>query len=157
MNVDIPAGVADGMELRVAAAGQEGRLGGGSGDLYVSLEVQPHPIFERRGDDLVCALTVPMTQAALGAELEIPTLEDRERIRLEPGTESGSVIRLRGQGVPRLNRRGRGDLFVSIVVEIPTPKSREERDLLERLAALRGEAPEKGTKLTGRLRKLREK
>jgi molecular chaperone DnaJ len=157
MNVDVPAGVADGMELRVAAAGQEGRLGGGSGDLYVSLEVQPHPIFERRGDDLVCALTVPMTQAALGAEVEIPTLEDRERIRLEPGTESGSVIRLRGQGVPRLNRRGRGDLFVSIVVEIPTPKSREERELLERLAALRGDAPEKGTKLTGRLRKLLEK
>jgi molecular chaperone DnaJ len=155
--VQVPAGVSDGMELRVQAGGQDGRLGGGSGDLYVSIRVEPHPIFERRGDDLVSALPIPMTQAALGAELEIPTLDGPEKIRLEPGTESGTVVRLRGMGSPRLGRRGRGDLFVQIVVETPKPTSKEERELLERLASIRGERPDDGKGLTGRLRKLLEK
>lgn len=153
--VDIPAGVSDGMELRVPSGGQEGRHGGSTGDLYLSLKVAPHPVFERRGQDLVCALPVPMTTAALGAELEIPTLEGPHPIRLEPGTDSGTVLRLRGKGVPHLGRRGRGDLFVTVVVETPKPASREERALIERLAALRGdEAAAKGRGLAGKLRKL---
>lgn len=154
--VEVPPGVADGMELRVSSAGQDGRGGAGPGDLYVALHVEPHPVFERRGQDLVCALSVPMTQAALGAEVEIPTLEEPEHVKLEPGVASGTVLRLRGHGVPNLNRRGRGDLFVTVVVETPKARSKEERALLERLAELRGERPGKGKGLAGQLRKLLE-
>jgi molecular chaperone DnaJ len=144
------------MELRISGAGSEGRLGGTPGDLYVSLRVTPHSIFERRGQDLVCALVVPMTQAALGADVDIPTLEGNERVHLEAGTQPGAVLRLRGRGVPNLGRRGRGDLLVTVMVETPRPKSKEERAVLERLAALREEHPSKDRGLAGRLRKLIE-
>lgn len=154
--VEVPAGVSDGMELRVTGAGQEGRMGGGSGDLYVSLRVRPHPVFERRGQDLHCTLRVPMTLAALGTDLEVPTLEGPERLHLEPGTPSGTVVKLKGRGVPHLGKRGRGDLYVRIDVETPRPRSREERELLERLARLRGDLPgEPG--LAGRLRRRLER
>ena len=157
-NVEVPAGVADGMELRVAGGGQDGRSGGMAGDLYVSLQVKPHPVFDRRGQDLVCGLPVSMTQAALGADLDVPTLDgEAERIRLEPGTQSGSVLRIRGRGVPHLGRRGRGDLYVTVTVEIPSSLSSEERALLERMAQLRGEMPKRGESLPARLRKLLEK
>jgi molecular chaperone DnaJ len=157
VTVDVPAGVSDGMELRVTAGGQEGRQGGSAGDLYVSLHVEPHPVFERRGQDLVSGLAVPMSQAALGTEVEVPTLDGPERIRLEPGVESGTVIRLRGRGVPHLGRRGRGDLFLTVLVETPKPRSKEERALLERLSELRGETPARGPGLVGSLRKLLER
>lgn len=154
VTVDVPAGVADGMELRVPSAGQGGRRGGGPGDLYVALRVEPHPVFERRGQDLVCALTVPMTQAALGADVEIETLDGPERIHLESGTEPGTVFRLRGKGIPNLGRRGRGDLYVTVQVETPAPRTKQEREALERLADLRGETVDKGKGLIGSLRKL---
>jgi molecular chaperone DnaJ len=154
ISVEVPAGVSDGMELRVPGAGQDGRQGGGSGDLYVSLRVQPHPIFDRRGQDLVCALPVPMTLASLGTEVEIPTLDGVERMRIEPGTPSGTVIRLRGHGIPHLGRRGKGDLFVTVLVETPKPKSKEERELLQRLAEARGESEQAGRARTGKPRKL---
>lgn len=155
LTVQIPAGVSDGMELRVSDGGQQGRSGGQSGDLYVGLKVTPHPIFERRGQDLICALPVPMTLAALGADLEIPTLDgEPEHIRLQPGTESGTVVRLRGRGIPHLGRRGRGDLHVTVLVETPKARNREEQSLLKRLAELRGDLPEKGEGLRGKLRKL---
>ena len=114
LTVDVPAGVADGMELQSARVEGTRAAGGPPGDLFVSLHVAPHPIFERRGQDLVCELPVPMTQAALGADVEIPTLEGEEKVRLEAGTASGTVIRLRGRGVPNVGRRGRGDLFVTV-------------------------------------------
>jgi molecular chaperone DnaJ len=155
--VEIPAGVSDGMELRVSAGGQGGRHGGQPGDLYVALKVEPHPIFERRGQDLVSGLPIPMTLAALGADLEIPTLDgESDRIRIEPGTESGTVIRLRGRGIPHLGRRGRGDLYVTVLVETPRARGKEEESLLKRLAELRGDLPEKGKGVSGRLRKLLE-
>ena len=158
LTVEVPAGVSDGMELRITAGGQEGRHGGEAGDLYVALKVKPHPIFTRRGQDLVCALPVPMTLAALGADVEIPTLDgESERVRVEPGTESGAVIRLRGRGVPRLGRRGRGDLYITVVVETPKARNREEESLLRRLAELRGEAPGEDRGLTAKLRKLMER
>jgi molecular chaperone DnaJ len=156
VTVDVPAGVADGMDLRLQGLGEDGRAGGGSGDLYVSVRVEPHPVFERRGQDLVCALPVPMTLASLGADVEIPTLDEPEVVRLEPGTESGAILRLRGKGVPNLGRRGRGDLYVTVVVETPEPRSKEERQLLQRLAEIRGERPNKGTGVRGKLRKLLE-
>lgn len=143
--VEVPAGVADGQELRVSGAGNAGRAGGAPGDLYVSLDVEHHEVFERRGQDLFAVLDVPMTQAALGADLTVRTLDREEVVRIDPGTESGTVFRIRNGGVPNLGRRGRGDLFLTVNVNAPQPASREERKLLEQLADLRGERVKKGT------------
>jgi molecular chaperone DnaJ len=151
VTVEVPPGVTDGLELRISGAGHGGRAGGSPGDLYVSLEVEPHEVFERRGHDLFAVLEVPMTRAALGAEVEIETLDGPERVRIDPGTRSGSVIRLRGHGTPNLGRRGRGDLFLTIDVATPERPSREERRLLERLAELRGESSGKGEAAPGTL------
>ncbi|MDP9341047.1 MAG: molecular chaperone DnaJ [Actinomycetota bacterium] len=149
---DVPAGVSDGMELRVSGAGDSGRLGGGTGDLYVAVHVAPHGMFERRGHDLHAILEVAMTQAALGAEFEVPTLDGTERVRVHPGTQAGTEIRLKGHGVPHLGRRGRGDLFLSVQVETPEHLKRSEREMLERLAELRGEDLGRGP-ATARLRR----
>ena len=154
VSVRIPPGVASGTELRIADAGAAGRYGGPPGDLYVGIEVKPHPVFERRGQDLVCALRVPLTQAILGTQLEIDTLDGPETIDVAPGTDSGTVIRLRGKGIPHLGRRGRGDLFVTVTVDMPSKLSRRERELVERLAELRGERPAKGGRGKGLLGRL---
>jgi len=143
VTVEIPAGVSDGMELRVTGAGHAGVDGGPPGDLFVQLEVESADAFDRRGQDLFAVLDISVTQASLGGEIEIEGLDATETVRLEPGTESGTVIRLKGKGVPHVNRRGRGDLFITLHVVTPTDLSKEERQLLERLAQLRGE-PRKG-------------
>ncbi len=140
VTVDVPAGVSDGMELRVSGAGDSGRQGGQTGDLYVAVRVSPHPMFDRRGQDLHAVLDVPMTQAALGAEYDVPTLDGTERVRVHPGTQAGAVVRLRGHGIPHLGRRGRGDLYLTVVVHTPAGMKRQERELVERLAEARGEA-----------------
>ncbi len=142
--VDVPPGVADGLEVRVAGVGHAGRGGGPLGDLYLSLRVEPHPVFERRGQDLVAVLELDVTQAALGAEAEFDGLDGRERVRIEPGTESGTVLRLKGRGIPNLNRRGRGDLYLSVRVRIPDGRDKRERELLAELAELRGAPAGKG-------------
>jgi molecular chaperone DnaJ len=139
VDIDIPAGVSDGMDLRVAGSGHAGVSGGGPGDLFVSIHVQPSPEYERAGQDLHGVLEIPYTQAVLGADLVIDTLDGQERIHIEPGTRPGTVVRLRGKGIPNLQRRGRGDLFVTIAVTVPAEPSKEERHLLERLAELRDE------------------
>ena len=141
--VDIPAGVSDGLELRVTGAGHAGRQGGPDGDLYAGIRVEPSPAFERRGQDLFSVLDVPVTQAALGADVEVETLDGIEHVRVEPGTASGTTIRLKGKGVPNLNRRGRGDLYIAINVATPRELSKGERRLLEQLAELRGEQTSK--------------
>lgn len=153
VTVEVPAGVTDGLELRISGGGDSGRQGGLPGDLYVALQVEPHPVFERRGQDLFALLEVPMTRAVLGGEFDVQTLDGPERVRLEPGTESGTEVRLRGRGVPSLGRRGRGDLFLTVHVETPKRLGREERRLLERLAELRGEARAKGEPAPARLRR----
>jgi molecular chaperone DnaJ len=137
--VDFPPGVSNGMDLRVPGAGHAGRAGGPRGDLYLSIAVAESPVFERRDQDLLAVLEVPMVQAALGAELDVDTLDGTERVKLEAGVESGTVVRLRGKGIPNLNRRGRGDLFLTIHVETPKDLRRDERRLLEQLAEMRGE------------------
>jgi len=152
VSVDVPAGVADGLELRVQAGGHVGRSGGPAGDLYLSLHVQPHEVFERHGQDLATVLQVEMTQAALGAEIEVETLDGSERVKLEPGTSSGTILRLKGRGIPNLNRRGRGDLFLSVDVRIPDAKDKKQRTLLSELAELRDEAAGKGAVVSGSLR-----
>jgi molecular chaperone DnaJ len=153
VSVDIPAGVSDGMELRVSGNGHAGVAGGPPGDLYVALGVQESEAFERRGQDLFTVLDVTMTQAALGADLEVETPDEPERIHVDPGTESGTVVRLRGRGVPNVNRRGRGDLFVTLHVVTARELSREERKLLEQLAELRGEQTSKKDPSRVRLRR----
>ena len=153
VTVDIPAGVSDGLELRVAAAGNGGPGGGPAGDLYLGIRVEPSPAFERRGQDLFAVLDVSFAQAALGAEVEFEALDGTERVRIEPGTESGELLRLRGKGVPHLNRRGRGDLYVTVHVTVPKDLRRDERKLVEQLAELRGERTGRKGSAGGRLRR----
>ena len=139
MQITIPAGIADGQALRLDGRGEAGNRGGHAGDLYVQVSVAPHDFFVRDGDDLVCAMTIPFTVAALGAEIPVRTLEEDELIKVPAGTQPGATLRLRGKGVPRLGGRGRGDLIVHINVEVPSKLGGEERELLERFAKMRGE------------------
>jgi len=139
VTVDIPAGVSDGLELRVAGNGHAGIAGGSSGDLFVRLEVEEATRFDRRGQDLYAVLDITVTQASLGGEVTIAGIDGDEHVRIDAGTESGTIVRLKGKGVPNLNRRGRGDLFITLHVLTPKGLSREERQLLARLAELRGE------------------
>ncbi|MDH5314727.1 MAG: molecular chaperone DnaJ, partial [Actinomycetota bacterium] len=117
------------------------------------IAVEPAEEFERRGQDLFTVLDISMTQATLGAELEIEDLDGPERISVEPGTESGTVVRIKGKGVPNVNRRGRGDLYVTLHVVTPVDLSRDERKIWERLSELRGEQSSKREPAPARLRR----
>ena len=140
VRVEVPAGVDDGTTLRITGAGGAPYRGGVPGDLYVHLRVAPDERFERSGADLVTALHVAMTQAALGATIDLELLDgSTEAITVPAGTQTGKVIRLRGQGVPHVRGRGRGDLLVQVVVDTPEGLSKEEEQLLRSLAELRGE------------------
>jgi len=139
LTVQIPPGVDDGAQLRVTGRGHAGVSGAGAGDLYVAISIAPHPVFRRAGDDLGVEVNVPMTVAALGGQIEIPTLEGPEVVDVEPGTQSGHVERLRHKGMTRLDGRGRGNLVALLKVETPTDLTEEQRDLLQRFAASRGE------------------
>lgn len=145
-NVDVPAGVDEGATLRLNGRGAVGPRGGTAGDLYVHVRVATHDRFVRDGDDLVTVLTVSFTQAALGARLTLTTLDDDEEILIPPGTQPGRQLVLRGLGASRLNGRGRGDLRVQLVVEVPTDLDDAQEDLLRRLADLRGEGVEPRSK-----------
>jgi len=145
--VEVPAGVGDGSTLRLTGRGAAGPRGGPPGDLYLHLRVRPHPTLERDGLDLRTTLVVTMAQAALGAHLVVDTLEGPEEVMVPPGCQPGHEVNLRGRGVPNLQRRGRGDLVVTIAVETPTDLSPAQEELLRRFAADRGEAvapPEAG-------------
>ncbi len=137
--VDVPAGVDTGTTIRVSGRGAVGQRGGPAGDLYVHVRVAAHDRFERSGSDLYERLKIPMTQAALGAQLSYETLDGAETLVVEPGTQSGKQYRLRGRGVPVVQGRGRGDLIVEVAVETPSAASEEEDELLRRLAELREE------------------
>ncbi|MDH4169285.1 MAG: molecular chaperone DnaJ [Acidimicrobiia bacterium] len=137
--VEVPAGVDTGSTLRLTGRGAVGPRGGAIGDLYVHVRVRPHPRFERHGDDIVHELHIGFAQAALGAVLDFGTLDGDESLVIPPGTQTGKVLRLRGRGVPQLRGRGRGDLLVQVVVDVPTDVSDDEAELLRRYAELRGE------------------
>lgn len=134
MEVKIPAGVETGSRLRVPGEGEGGTQGGASGDLYVVIHVAEHEQFERQGNNLYEAVPITFTQAALGDDLMVKTLDGEEKLKVPMGTQTGTVFRLRGKGMPALGGRGRGDLFVSVTVLTPTNLSREQRRLLEQLA-----------------------
>ena len=131
----IPPGVDSGTRLRVAGEGESGPNGGPPGDLYVVLEVKEHPFFERRGADLYCTIPISMAQAALGAELMVPGLTTEERLKIPEGTQSGTVFRLKGKGLPDPHGGGRGDLYYHVRVVTPTKLTREQRKMMEQLGA----------------------
>jgi len=137
--IQVPAGVEDGMRLRMEGQGDAGAEGGPAGDLFAEIRVKQHPVFQREGDDLLCELQVPMTTAALGATLSIDTLDGMRDIDIPIGAQSGHAITLNGLGVGRLHRSGRGNLKVTLAVTTPNKLDEAQRELLERLAQLRGE------------------
>ncbi|MGY1820956.1 molecular chaperone DnaJ [Geodermatophilus sp. SYSU D00079] len=137
--VKVPAGVEDGMRIRLTGHGEVGPGGGPAGDLYVEIVERPHPVFTRDGEDLHCRVTLPMTAAALGTTLTLETLDGAEEVDIRPGTQSGSVLTMRAKGAPRLRATGRGNLLVHVEVETPTRLDAEQEKLLRELAALRGE------------------
>lgn len=139
VTVRVPAGVEDGMRIRLSGQGEAGVEGGGPGDLCVEVRVKEDRVFQRDGDDLVCEIEVPMTASALGCSLDVETFDGRRTIDVEPGTDSGHVISLKGLGVGRLNRPGRGDLKVVVEVKTPSKVDDAQRALLQQLAKLRGE------------------
>ena len=153
LTVKVPAGVDTGTRVQLSGEGEVGAGGGPPGDLFVEIIVAEHPTFVRRGDDLHTTVTLPMTAAALGTELSLPTLEadlgalDEDSsiaVPIKPGTQSGERIVLGGRGVPRLRGTGRGDLVVQVVVETPTRLAGRQEDLLRELADLRGESRSNG-------------
>lgn len=137
--VRIPPGVETGTRLRVSAEGEAGAHGGPPGDLYVVLTVRPHALFTRHGHDLVCEVPVSMAQAALGAEIEVPTLEGSARVQVPPGTQPGQVLTLKGKGVPEADKGRRGDLKLAIQVEVPRHLTARQAELLREFEDLREE------------------
>lgn len=140
IKVDIPAGVDNGVTLKLGGQGEAGLRGGYPGDLYVTLNVNPHPIFKRQGIDLFCAFPITFPQAALGVEVQVPTLEDFEKIRIPAGTQTGTIFKLKGKGAPSLrNNRVRGDIIVQVVIETPKKLTERQKELLEEFARESGE------------------
>ncbi len=135
----IPAGVDTGSRLRSGGNGEAGARGGPSGDLYVVLHVKPHPIFQRDGDDLLCEVPVSFIQAALGAEVNVPSLDGKASIRVPAGTQPGTMFRLKGKGVKNVQGYGHGDLHVRVQVEVPTHLSAAQKAKLQEFAELCGE------------------
>lgn len=142
IEVRIPAGVQTGSRVRVAGHGNAGTHGAPPGDLYIVTEVQPHPYFDRRGDDLYTVVPITVSEAALGTKIEVPTLDGRSLLRVPPGTNSGQKLRMREKGVPSVRRHGhRGDLYVELQVIVPKPVDERVRNLLKELAKLEPEDP----------------
>jgi len=139
LSIKIPAGVDSGSRLKLRGEGEGGPNGGTPGDLYVLLHVHDHPLFVREGHDVVCEVPLSFAQAALGAEIDVPTLGGPAKVKVPAGTQSGHVFRLKGRGVAELNGYGRGDQIVRIIVETPRKLSARQRALLEEFARLAGE------------------
>jgi molecular chaperone DnaJ len=136
LELKIPAGVDNGSRLRVQNEGEAGGRGGPPGDLYVVIYVEEHPFFQRQGNNIYCQIPIGITQAVLGAEISVPTLEGEEKLKIPEGTQAGTVFRLRHKGIVSLNERGRGDQFVTVNVAVPTKLTKEQRYLFEGLAKL---------------------
>lgn len=134
IEIKIPAGVETGSRLRVSGEGEAGVNGGPAGDLYIVLHIREHEFFERQGDDLYSVAPVTFSQAALGAELSVRTLDGEESLKIPAGTQTGTVFRIKGHGMPSLGGRGKGDLFVAVNVVTPKSLTKEQRKLMEQLA-----------------------
>jgi len=131
VKVVIPPGVDTGMSLRIQGEGEPGLHGGPPGNLYIFIRVKPHPFFTRKGDDIFCEIPISFVQSALGDEIEVPTLKGPQKLKIPPGTQPGHTFRLKHLGAPRLERGGRGDQIVKIIVKVPTDLTPQQRMLLE--------------------------
>jgi molecular chaperone DnaJ len=138
--VKIPAGVDTGQQLKLSGEGEAGERGAPAGDLYVAINVLPHDFFTRNEFDVICEVPVTFTHAALGAEIEVPTLEGKVKLKIPPGTQSHRILRLKGKGLARLGSYGRGDQLVRVIVEVPSKLTTEQKDLLKRFAESGGES-----------------
>jgi molecular chaperone DnaJ len=139
VSVKVPGGVDTGSRLRLVGEGNFGANGGPPGDLYIGISVKPHPIFTRENDDVVCEVPISFTQAAIGAEVEVPTIEGTVNLKIPHGTQSGKVFRLKGKGLASLRTGRRGDEQVVIKVETPSKLTKRQRELLEEFAHISGE------------------
>jgi molecular chaperone DnaJ len=143
IDVRIPAGVASGGRVRVPGKGNAGTMGAPAGDLYLLVEVKPHPFFERRGNDLYTKVPVTVSEATLGAKVEVPTMDGRSLVRIPPGTNSGRTLRLREKGVPSARSGARGDQYVEIQVVVPQPTDERVRNIMKELETVAPEDPRK--------------
>jgi molecular chaperone DnaJ len=139
VNLRVPPGVDTGSRLRLRGEGEPGEGGGPPGDLYVVIQVEPHEFFERQGDDIFCQVPISFPQAALGDRIQVPTLEGEETLEIPRGTQSGTLFRIRGAGMPRLRGYGRGDLVIQVIVKTPTKLTKRQEELLREFAKLSGE------------------
>jgi len=139
IHVKIPAGIDDGSQIRLSGEGESGIRGGPPGDLYIVVNVKPHDFFEREGDDIYCEVPITFAQAALGDEIEVPTLSGKVKLKIPAGTQTNTYFRLKGHGVPRLRGIGQGDQHVKVVVVTPTKLSEKQKELLREFAKLSGE------------------
>jgi molecular chaperone DnaJ len=136
VEANVPAGVEDGTRIRFTGLGEAGAFAGPAGDLYVVLHVKEHPFFEREGNDLQCVVPISFSQAALGTEIMVPTLEGEHKLKVPEGTQSGTSFRIRGKGVPALNSHGKGDLFVEVRIQTPAKLNKRQRELLTEFGEL---------------------
>ncbi|MCL2760539.1 MAG: molecular chaperone DnaJ [Desulfuromonadales bacterium] len=139
LSVKVPAGVETGVRLKLTGEGGQGTKGGGNGDLYVYIEVKKHPFFQREGNNVVCEIPISFVQAALGCELDIPTLAGKVSMKIPEGTQNGKVMRLRGKGIQALQGFGKGDQLVVLRIETPVNLNKEQKELLKEFAKLGGE------------------
>jgi curved DNA-binding protein len=134
VSVRIPRGISTGKKLRLAGKGMEGKKGGPPGDLYLQISVREHPIFTREGDDLIVEKQINFSEAVLGTTVEVPTLDGNKRVKIPPGTQSHTKMRLKGLGIPRFQKEGRGDEYVKVIVRVPQRVTEKSRKLIEELA-----------------------
>ncbi len=138
ISLKVPAGVDTGSRIKVTGEGGEGERGGRPGDLYVVLHVEPHPFFERQEDDIVCQIPISFPQAALGAEIEVPSLNGTKKINIPAGTQGGQVFTLRGQGIPHLDGFGKGDQHIQVLLKVPTKMNKRQKELLKEFVSQEG-------------------
>ncbi|HOM02460.1 MAG TPA: molecular chaperone DnaJ [Acetivibrio sp.] len=139
LDVTIPAGIDNGQTIPVRGEGEHGLKGGPSGDLFITVKVKPHPIFKRHGNDVSCDIPITFTQAALGAEIEVPTLDGKVKLVIPEGTQTGSIFKLKGKGIPFIRGSGRGDQHVKVNVEVPKKLNEKQKEVLRQFAELVGD------------------
>ncbi len=139
ISINIPAGIDDGQTISLRGEGEPGLRGGPAGDLYVTIHIKPHAIFKREGYDVVCDVPISFTQAALGAEIDIPTIDGIAKYNIPEGTQTGTVFKLRGKGIKHLRSNNRGDQYIRVNVEVPTKLSQKQKELLRQFAEVSGD------------------
>ncbi len=139
IKINVPAGIDDGQTISLRNEGEPGIKGGPSGDLYIQIRIRQHKLFQRQANDVYCDIPITFVQAALGSELEVPTLDGKVKYTIPEGTQTGSVFRLKGKGIPYLRGNGRGDQYVKVVVEVPKKLNEKQRTLLKEFSELSGD------------------